>query len=98
MANIDSIQAFADGKQRFGFLKNDYFLASGILYYKSTHWPVARWNLADHPETDPNVDIAYINTERRGQEDVATYVMQELQRRDIKCVTVTLDQINESST
>jgi hypothetical protein len=94
MANIDSIEAFAQGKQRFGYLKNDYFLVSGVLYYKSIHWPVAKWNIPEHPAVNPDRDIAFINTEKRGQEDVASYVLQELQRRDVDCRTVGLEEIN----
>lgn len=94
MANIDTIEAFVQGKQRFGYQRNDYFLVGGVLYYKTTSWPVAKWNI-EHPATiAADTDVAFVNTQRRGSQDVASYVLQELQRRGVECVTVTLDEIN----
>jgi hypothetical protein len=81
MANIDTIEAFAAGKQRFGYLRNDYFLIGGHMYYKSTLWPVAVWL---GPIELGGEDVVLINVERRGNEDAAKYVLDELARRGIK--------------
>lgn len=90
MANIDTIEAFSQGKQRFGYLRNDYFLVGGHMYYKSTLWPVAVWTTesfgtnSDYQSSDNVTEVALINVERRGNEDAAKYVLDELARRGIK--------------
>ncbi len=86
MANIDTIIAFSQGKQRFGFMKNDYFLVSGHMYYKGMDWPVAAWG--DDDET------AHINTQRRGNDhSIGTYVLNELNRLGVKTKPATLLEI-----
>ncbi len=92
MANIDTIIAFSQGKQRFGFMKNDYFLVSGHMYYKGMEWPVAAWD----SESDPEHDIAVINTQRRGNDhSIGTYVMYELGRLGVKTKPSTLLELRE---
>lgn len=92
MANIDTLIAFSQGKQRFGFMKNDYFLVSGHMYYKGMDWPVAAWTLerSGHEEDD----VAVINTQRRGNDhSIGTYVLDELNRLGVKTKTATLLEI-----
>lgn len=95
MANIDTIIAFSQGKQRFGFMKNDYFLVSGHMYYKGMEWPVAAWDSSEdntfgvHPGR-----FAHINTQRRGNDhSIGTYVLNELNRLGVKTKTATLLEI-----
>lgn len=98
MANIDSIIAFSQGKQRFGYLKNDYFLVSGHMYYKGMDWPVAVWD--DSQVNQYNIRdedyVAVINGDRRGNDHtIATYVMDELSRLGIKTRMSTLKGVKE---
>ena len=92
MANIDTIIAFSQGKQRFGFMKNDYFLVSGHMYYKGMEWPVAAWT--QDPISDE--DIAMINADRRGNDHtIAQYVMEELHRLHITTRIGSLKDLRE---
>jgi hypothetical protein len=92
MANIDTIIAFSQGKQRFGFMKNDYFLVSGHMYYKGMEWPVAAWT----QDAISDEDVACINTDRRGNDtSIVQYVMDELNRLGVKTRPCTLREIKE---
>jgi len=98
MANIDTIIAFSQGKQRFGYLKNDYFLVSGHMYYKGMDWPIATWDDSNVNEFNIRDEdyIACINSDQRGNDrSISQYVMDELNRLGVKTRPCTLKQIKE---
>ena len=68
------------------------------MYYKGMEWPIAAWTENDEatPENGADEYIAYVNTERRGNNHtIPQYVLDELNRLGVTTKTCTLREIKE---